>query len=172
MSTLINTPPAFVLSSEVAQLLSAKIRSLLESSLSVKIMVGDYKIKAPHLASGDLYACVTMTQNDIEAFLVFSFSEEVASEIVSEVYKTKITNEKTVHDAIGEISNIIYASFKKDLNELGGYKFQLSIPKVLAKEQLRNNALFSGRTLVLPVATPAGNFEAFITIEKTNDDLV
>ena len=162
-----------VLDADLAALLSDKIQFLFQSTFNFKTQVGDYKISSPYSSDGDIYACVTMVQKDIEGTLIMSFTKEVALNLASEVYRRNISEvDDTVRDAVGEISNIIYASVKKVLNEKKGHSFQLSIPKVFLKNDLKNQASFIGRTLVIPINLSLGAFEVFITIEKNTNGII
>ncbi len=164
---------ALALNSDLANLLTEKIHLIFQSAFSIDMDFGNYKLSSPHLSKGDIYACVSMDQNDVEGALIVSFPEAAALNLVSKVYSRPMSEiDDVVKDAIGEISNIIYASIKKVLNEERGHKFQLSIPKVLLKSDLQNDALFSGYTLVLPVNFETDSFEVFINIENNKNAFI
>lgn len=155
------------LSPALARLLGEKIKLLFQSTFNIDTNIGAYRIASPHESTGDIYACLRMVQKDVEGAFIVSFTDGVALDLVSEVYRQKISEvNDIVKDAIGEISNIVFASVKSVLNEKVGHDFQLAIPEVMLKCDFKNDACYVGRTLVVPIRIPAGTFEVFITIKR------
>ena len=159
--------PVLALNPQLAELLGEKIRVLFESTFDIDTNVGQFRIESVHEPKGDIYACLKMVQKEVEGTFIISFTEGLAIDLVSNVYRQKISEvNDLVKDAIGEISNIVYASVKSVLNEGIGHDFQLAIPEVFLKGDLTNDTRFVGRTLIVPINIKGGTFEVFVTIKR------
>ncbi len=93
--------------------------------------------------------------------VTLSFPRITALKAVSEFIGEKVvTMDDTVKDAIGELTNIVAGSAKKDLAQ---YKINISLPSVITGE---NHKVLGGKEvipLVVPFSSPLGDFNLIVS---------
>ena len=155
-----------VLDDHLAQVVVRGVRNVFETTFGVKVDSADHVILTNYQGTGDVSGVIGMIQDNLEGTLTVSFEKEVIFSIVSQIYQTAFSSMTTrVRDAVGEITNVIYALVKKSLNERG-YKFKMSIPQIIVGAGHHVHHVSSGSTLVIPFKTEFGTFEVYVTVQK------
>ena len=98
---------------------------------------------------GEIAGVVGMVSHDWKATLTLSFPKPAILLILENMLGEKypdITDE--VHDAVGELTNMIYGSAKGSLNDMG-YNFEMAIPTAI-KGQFIMLQHSKTATLVIP----------------------
>lgn len=164
MSTDKNNTP-FKLDETLARDLIAGVQTTLVMMFGVNAKPGDLRYEDESCVTGDVSGIVGMVQEKNEAVLVLTFKKETIFYIVSKMYKRPFQEiDKTIRDCVGELSNIIYGTLKKALNSRG-FIFKPAIPNVIVGNDHSISNMFTGKSLVIPFSTEAGEFYIQITVQ-------
>lgn len=121
----------------------------LQTIANTQVTFGKPFVEPKFESRGEIAGVVGMVSNDWRATLTLSFPKNaillILENMLGEKYN-EITDE--VHDAVGELTNMIYGSAKTSLNDMG-YNFEMAIPTVI-KGQFIMLQHSKAATLVIP----------------------
>ena len=132
--------------------------NVLSTMAQTEASAGQPVVKSEAVTWGVVNGVIGMAGDKLHANFVVSFDEPsilaIVSRMMMEEY-TSITEE--VVDAVGEITNMIVGSAKRDLEELG-FSFDMAIPMMVVGTELEIAQQSSSVTLQVPFETPEGKF--------------
>lgn len=129
--------------------------------------VGAHSVRNDFVSQGDISGILGMIQERIEATLVVSFQKNTIFSLLEKMYGNPFKEmDNSVKQGVGELTNIIYAGMKKDLNEKG-HKFKMSIPTVVIGANHSVYNIHNGKTLIIPFGTDSGDFFVEITLQTS-----
>ncbi|MCM2279834.1 MAG: chemotaxis protein CheX [Oligoflexia bacterium] len=119
-------------------------------------------------ARGDVSGILGMIQERPEASLVLSFPKDTICALISRIYGRPFPEiDRSVREGVGELTNVLYAAIKKDLNDRG-HEFKMSIPSVISGQDF-SVAAGGGETLLVPFMLKEGPFCVEITLLPAQD---
>jgi chemotaxis protein CheX len=125
------------------------VANTLQTMANTPVVFGKPFVEPKFAARGEIAGVVGMVSHDWKATLTLSFPKDaillILENMLGEKY-SEITAE--VHDAVGELTNMIYGSAKASLNDKG-YNFEMAIPTVI-KGQFIMLQHAKTATLVIP----------------------
>ncbi|MBN8537048.1 MAG: chemotaxis protein CheX [Deltaproteobacteria bacterium] len=138
------------------------VSKTLQTMANTTVTLGKPFVEPKFAARGEIAGVVGLVSNDWKATLTLSFPKAsillILENMLGEKYPD-ITDE--VHDAVGELTNMIYGSAKASLNEMG-YSFEMAIPTVIKGQFVMLHHTKSA-TLIIPFKL-ANESEFFIEI--------
>lgn len=94
---------------------------------------------------------IGVTQAHHEGYFYVSFQKTTICKIVSEFYGRPFDKiEAPVWEAVGELTNVIYSGFKKDMNENKGLGLKKSLPGVVIGGNQTVYNIDPGKILLIP----------------------
>ena len=98
--------------------------------------------------------------------VVLSLNEETAIKVISKIMGTTYAGVTAdVIDGIGELTNIIAGDAKNRLIQKG-YKFDISIPRVVSGRQYFTTQTRNGPCIVIEFTIPSGSFKLEVSLTK------
>lgn len=159
--------PALVLDDSLTKIFVSGVQNAFTSLFGVTPAVGAHSIQKDFVNHGDISGILGMIQDKVEATLVLSFQKQTICTLMEKMYGHPFTDlNHSVKQGVGELTNIIYAGVKKDLNGLG-YKFKMSIPTVIIGTNHAVYNIHTGQTLVIPFNLDSGKFFVEITLQQS-----
>ena len=145
----------------LADAISAAVAQTIQATFSTgakqesRMPAPDQKLKA------DVSGILTLSQKDAGGLLVISFPRETICKLLARVYgKTLNKGDPAVNMAVGELTNVVYASAKKGLNE-NGHELGMAIPSVIVGDQHFVFAHFRGEITEQTFSTADGPFKVY-----------
>jgi len=140
------------------------VRQVFTTMVGVTTTVGRPHIKQIPAASYDVSSIIGFS-GDLVGSVVVSFQMEAAKKLV-EAFAGSVMDPLSpdVCDAIGELSNMISGSAKKDL----GVNASITVPSVIIGANHSIARLKDVPCLVVPCSTPMGDFAVEISIKQVN----
>ncbi|MCK6598490.1 MAG: chemotaxis protein CheX [Bdellovibrionaceae bacterium] len=139
------------------------VASTLQTMANTPVTFGKPFVEPKFAARGEIAGVVGMVSHDWKATLTLSFPKPAILSILENMLGEKFTDiTDEVHDAVGELTNMIYGSAKGSLNDMG-YNFEMAIPTVI-KGQFIMLQHTKSATLVIPFKLTQQNAEFFIEI--------
>jgi chemotaxis protein CheX len=100
--------------------------------------------------------------------VVLSLNEETAMKVISKIMGTVYTDiTADVIDGVGELTNIIAGDAKNRLIQKG-YKFDISIPRVVSGRQFLTTQTKNIPCIVIEFTIPSGGFKLEVCLTKGN----
>jgi chemotaxis protein CheX len=132
--------------------------------LSLKPKPKAYKILESYVPEADISGFVHLKDALIEGTLMVSFPKQTIFSMLKTIYGREFEDiDKSVTAGVGELTNIVFGIFKKNLNE-SGFNFQMCIPSVIVGAQHSVDVVMPNKTLVVPFDTDAGSFTVTVTV--------
>jgi chemotaxis protein CheX len=98
--------------------------------------------------------------------VVLSFDEATAIKVISKIMGTSYSEVNAdVIDGIGELANIIAGDAKNRLTQKG-YKFDVSIPRVVSGRQYFSTQTRNVPCIVIEFTIPSGSFKLEVSLTK------
>jgi len=130
---------------------------VMEKMASTNPVPGRPYAKKTDKAYGDISGIIGMT-GDATGSLAISFSEKCILNIVTKMLGESYTEmDRTVFDAVGELTNMISGSSRKAM-EKQGLKVFAAIPTIVFGRQHTIYHVIKGPSIVIPFETEAGQF--------------
>jgi chemotaxis protein CheX len=130
---------------------------VMEKMAFTKPVPGKPYAKVTNMACGDISGIIGMT-GDATGSLAISFSEKCILNIVTKMLGETYTElDRTVFDAVGELTNMISGSSRKQM-EKDNLKVFAAIPTIVFGRQHTIYHVIKGPSIVLPFKTEAGEF--------------
>lgn len=134
--------------------------------LSLKPCPRAYKIVESFTPNADISGFVYLKDEYIEGTLMVSFPQQTIFNMLKAIYFKEFTEfDKSVKSGVGELTNVVFGIFKKNLNR-NGFNFKMCIPTVIMGPQHSVEAVTPNKTLVVPFETDVGNFTVTVTVFK------
>jgi chemotaxis protein CheX len=167
MNTAILKPPRqLILDESLAQVAVKSVQKAMKTLFGVDAHAGATLIQNDFISKGDISGILGMVQQSLEATMIISFQKPVIFFLLSKLYNRNFTDiDKSVRDGVGELTNIIYASVKKELNE-SGHEFKLAIPNVIIGAEHSIINIHDGKTMVIPFRVETGSFFLEIAMQS------
>jgi chemotaxis protein CheX len=168
MSTPQQQKPQLVLDERLADIATKSAQKAIESLFNMKVRPGSVTMRKDYVSQGDISGILGMVQESIEATMVLSFKKETVFALLGKLYGRKYDQiENSVKQGVGELTNIVYASMKKELN-YKGHSFKMSIPSVVIGTGHSVIAMHEGDSMVIPFTIEdAGEFFMQITLQNS-----
>lgn len=114
-----------------------------------------------------------LKQNEMNGTLVLSFPEETIYALLEAFYQKPFGNlDPSVQSSVGELTNVLYTTMKKNLNE-SGTALRSAIPVVIVgSHQHQKLCSFDCTTVANEFSTPVGNFTVYANILRKTDKRV
>lgn len=159
--------PQLVLDEALVKTATDGVINAFANLFGVTPTAGAHTIEKDFVSKGDISGILGMIQESVEATLVVSFQKQTIFGLLEKMYGMPFTAvDNSVKQGVGELTNIIYAGMKRDLNEKG-HKFKMSIPTVVIGAGHSVYNIHEGRTLLIPFHTEAGDFYVEITLQSS-----
>lgn len=157
---------SLVLDANLAQLATTSVEQAFEQLFGIQVKASSHNIIRGHVNKGDISGILGMVQNRMEATLTLSFDKPTVLGIMTKFYGEKVTDiDLRVRQGVGELTNIIYAMMKKNLNDTG-HTFQMAIPNVVFGDGHSIVNIHEGRSLVIPFGVEGGKFLVEIAVQN------
>jgi chemotaxis protein CheX len=144
-------------------------KNVLETQAQLKLTPGRaYLRKHDERIPMEIAGVIGISCSEFTGSISLCFRAEVFLKIYEGLVGEKhqmISNE--IHDAAGELLNIIFGQAKTVLNDQRGYKIDKAIPTVLVGEKLKLHHQSRNPSIVLPFESPAGAFHLEILVEQS-----
>ena len=115
-------------------------------------------VKTEPVSWGVVNGVIGMAGNKLHANFVVSFDKPSILAIVSRMMMEEYSDvTPEVVDAVGEITNMIVGSAKRDLEELD-HHFEMAIPMMVVGTEVEIAQQSGSMTLQVPFVTPEGKF--------------
>lgn len=126
---------------------------------------GQPRLKEGKISLGDVTGFSGLAGEQLSGSFSISFTQATILAITSSMFGEVLTQlNEEVHDAVGEITNMISGGARKQLTEMG-YKFNMSIPSVIVGHEHQITHRSKGKTILLPFSIDAGDFFVEICLE-------
>lgn len=161
------TLPTLILDESLVSTAMKGVQNAFTNLFGVTAKAGKYSIETESRAKGDVSGILGMIQDRVEATLVLTFEKNTIFALLERMYGKPFSEiDHSVRQGVGELTNIIYAGVKKDLNDKG-HKFKMSIPSVIIGANHTVYNIHDGKTLVIPFSVDgAGEFFVEITLQS------
>lgn len=157
--------PHLLLDENLARICINAVQKAFSTLFSVTPMPGAVTLEKDYTAEGDVSGLLGMIQDEVEATLVLSFRTETIAALLGRMYgKTFDGIDKSIRDGVGELTNIIYALTKKDLNDRG-HSFTMSIPSVIIGKDHSIFNIHDGKNMVIPFTVDVGGEKSRFSIQ-------
>ena len=138
---------------------------VLQTMSSIAARVGRPYLKKDEVARGDVSGIIGLA-GDVKGSISVSFSEACILNIVSNMFKEKITElNDEVKDAAGELSNMISGQARQKL-ELIGRNLQAAIPIVIMGKDHSISHITKDKIIAIPFMTDGGDFTIEVSFEE------
>lgn len=128
--------------------------------------VGKPTLKTDQAARGDVSGIMTMESPQARGSMAITFTRPVICDIVKRMLGQDISEiDDTARDLTGEMTNMVVGGAKNILVNQG-YEFSMSLPSVVSGKGHHVEHKYSGRTVLLPFKTDAGEFFVEICFEE------
>lgn len=125
------------------------VANTLQTMANTQVVFGKPFVEPKFSPRGEIAGVVGMLSNQWKGTLTLSFPKQAILLILENMLGEKYSDiTEEVHDAVGELTNMIYGSAKATLNQLG-YNFEMAIPTVI-KGQFIMLQHSRSATLVIP----------------------
>ena len=112
----------------------------------------------------EIAGVIGMTQEKVEGTLFLAFQKKTVFSIFGKFYKREFTKiDPSVHQGVGEITNVIYSMLKDQLNTRG-HNFKMALPGVIIGNH-RYVMLGNTRSLLIPFDVNGDHFTLEICIQ-------
>jgi chemotaxis protein CheX len=137
--------------------------SVLKTMAFVEPRPGKPFLKKDSIAKGDITGIIGLT-GSVRGSLALSFSEGSILKIVSNMLGEEIKSiNADIKDAVGEITNMICGSARKELETLG-FNSTAAIPTVVSGKGHSITHVLGGPSIIIPFETADGPFVVDICI--------
>jgi chemotaxis protein CheX len=131
--------------------------------LSVQIQMGKPRLKGDTNATHDVSGIIGLS-GDAKGAVALSFPLDTALDAVSRFIGEKVTEMNAdVHDAIGELANIIAGAAKRDLTD---FKISISLPTVVSGT---GHQIYEARdvlSMLIPFSYEGKTFDLAVTLKS------
>jgi chemotaxis protein CheX len=160
--------PRLILDEHLARTAIAAVQGALATMFGVRAVPGPYSLQKDFVSHGDISGILGMVQERMEGTLVVSFEKATIFGILKRVYGREFSEvDSSVRQGVGELTNIIYSSMKKALNERG-HSFKMAIPNVVIGSSHSIINLHEGQTMVVPFSVEGGSFYVEIAMQPAS----
>lgn len=126
-----------------------------KTMLNLDIKPGTPKLKTEPFPTYDISGIIGLSR-DAKGSVVLSFPKKVALKIVSKFLETELEGiGPDVTDGIGELTNIIAGSAKKDIKNM---RISISLPTVIVGNDHQVSSPKDTPEVLIPFESPIGNF--------------
>jgi chemotaxis protein CheX len=142
------------------------IRNVLETMAQTSLALGKPRKKKDDIAKGDVSGLIGMVGPDIRGSLSITFEENLALTVMERMVGERPASiDADVADMVGEVTNMICGSAKRDLAERG-YDFGMATPVVVSGKQHTINHQVDGPKVILPFQSDSGMVFLEICFDK------
>lgn len=140
--------------------------NVLETMAQTKLTPGRPKRKQNDVAKGDVSGLIGMIGPETKGSFSITFDEGLALTIMERMVGEKLEEVDTdVCDMVGEVTNMIAGSAKRDLAELG-FDFGMATPVVVSGKDHTISHQVDGPKVILPFMCEQGNAHMEICFDK------
>ncbi len=143
------------------------IQETFSSILGIHLKMENIVKGAARIPPRHISGIVALREANTKGVLSLGFPSETALMIFSKFYGDKIESvDQRVLDGVGEITNMVYGSLKKRLND-EGFDFQMFIPVVIVGGDFEYLKDMNDKNCVtIHYSAPEGNFWVEFSIKK------
>lgn len=158
-------PKSLELNEELAVYLGGGVRHTFQSMIGLSPKSGPFEVRNSIDLQGDISGIISLTQDNLDASCILSFSGPSIFYILSKIYGRQFTSidDDSVRQGVGEFTNIIFGVIKSGLNDIG-YTLKMGLPKVIigAKHLV---LVDSPKSLYIPFDIDGHKFEIMLTLK-------
>jgi chemotaxis protein CheX len=138
----------------------------METMAQTKLTPGRPKRKQNDVAKGDVSGLIGMIGPETKGSFSITFDEGLALTIMERMVGEKLDEiDSEVCDMVGEVTNMIAGSAKRDLAELG-FDFGMATPVVVSGNDHTISHQVDGPKVILPFMCEQGNAHMEICFDK------
>lgn len=151
--------------------ISASIQNLFKVQFSMSVKVEEKLLQVNKIPPSDCISTVSLSSGDLSGSLSIGFPKATFIKLVKHMLDEEITEiTPEVSDASGEVLNIIYASARKPINEMG-HNFGLAIPSTVSGHGLHIGKLNCGdNAAVMSCQSELGPFWVTLFLKKSKSN--
>lgn len=140
--------------------------NVMETMAQTKLTPGKPKRKQSDIAKGDVSGLIGMVGPNVKGSMSITFDENLALTIMERMLGERPdTLNAEVSDMVGEITNMICGSAKRDLDERG-YEFGMATPIVVSGKNHTISHQVDGAKIILPFMCDDGQAHLEICFDK------
>ncbi len=140
--------------------------NVMETMAQTKLTPGRPKRKQNDVAKGDVSGLIGMIGPETKGSFSITFDEGLALTIMERMVGEKLDEiDSEVCDMVGEVTNMIAGSAKRDLAELG-FDFGMATPVVVSGNDHTISHQVDGPKVILPFMCEQGNAHMEICFDK------
>lgn len=152
------------LNADTVTLMEEVVNKTFTTMTGVKFFTGGHSFHDSFVARADISGIVNISQEDNEGSLILSLPKETAFGLLSKIFRRDITAlDATTRSGVGELTNILFGVFKKELSEKG-HTIRMALPSVIVGEGHEVAMQIPNKTLVMPFHSTSGNLTLIISI--------
>lgn len=152
------------INADLAALMETVVNQTFTTMTGIKFYTGGHSFHESFVARADISGIVNISQENNEGSLILSLPKETAFSLLSKIFRRDITAlDATTRSGVGELTNILFGVFKKELSEKG-YTIRMALPSVIVGEGHEVAMQIPNRTLVMPFHSTSGNLTLLISI--------
>ncbi len=152
----------------VARHVDVSTRRLFSTTFGVKAELRKSEDVGTEPIVGDVSGMVSLHENQNEGHMMVVFPKETIFSLLEKIYGQRFTElNKSVKDAVGEVTNVLFGMIKKNLNE-EGFHFRMALPSVIVMGA--NHEVWpdpQDPAQVLSFSTPVGSFSVSILLRPS-----
>ncbi len=120
---------------QVADILQDAVRAALNDTFQVVTEIKPWNVQKEALQPDDsLIGIIPINQGPKNyGYFVTAFNRAVIAKVLAFYGVTETPDRAMLHDAVSEMTNVLYGMFKTEMNHLG-YGFEMSLPTVIDTE--------------------------------------
>lgn len=132
--------------------------NVIQTMSGLPVTVGEIRTATPGEAFGVITGILGMSSVEYVGNMLIRFDRGSILEIVSAMLKENFTEvNQDIIDAVGEITNMIVGSAKRDFDQIG-QKFDMASPAVVNGSEVFMSQACRGSALVIPFSVSKGTF--------------
>lgn len=119
---------------EVVSILADSVKMVLETTFGLSLDLKEQRMSPSPIATGDISGVIGIFQAHQEGNMILSFPKETLFYALEKVYGTQMTElNEVVTGAAGELTNMVYGQFKKEMNAKG-FALQMALPTIVSSQ--------------------------------------
>lgn len=166
VESITKSPPQLVLDQSLATATIKGVQQAFSAFFGAHAIPGKVCVKQYVHENGDISGILEMIQSELEATLVVTFQKETLFKLLGRIYRKEFREiNNSVREGAGELTNVIYAAVKRDLNGKG-HTFKMATPIVVLGQDHKVVNIHAGKTLKIPFKIENDSFFVEVTSQR------
>ncbi len=154
------------LGERLAKEIDVGVNATFVNMFGIKPTMGAFEVAEKCTVQGDVSGILNLMQEKSEGAFIVTFPKQTIFKILEKMYRKPFTSiDKSVQSGVGELTNIIYAVMKTNLNK-DGFQFKMAVPNVVVGENHTVMIDNEGSSMIVPFSTDIGDFSVLITFHE------